>query len=91
MLIFSLLFTNHFLPTLSGPIFLHIFKILQKNVKTSLHICVKKMWTHFFCEQKLHQPISGHFSHFIPPEDQKTSEYLVFLGGVKWENWPGMS
>lgn len=78
MLIFSLLFTNHFLPTLSGPIFLHIFKILQKNVKTSLHICVKKMWTHFFYEQKLHQPFLATFLILYPLKIRKPLNIWCF-------------
>ena len=34
-------------------------------------------------------PISGQYSHFKPPENTiKTKGFLVFSGGIKWENWP---
>ena len=34
-------------------------------------------------------PITGQYSHFIPPENtRKNKGFLVFSWGVEWEHWP---
>ena len=58
---------------------MYIFKIV-KNFKT---------WNLSNCDPFFSQPISGHCSYFIPPENtEKPKHFPAFWWGIKWIHWP---
>ena len=57
-----------------------IILLLEIFVKFTSEVC--------FCKT-VHQPISGKCSHFMPPgSTRKPKGFMVFSGGIKWEDWP---
>ena len=72
---------------LRGILFLIGFLVL--NVTDGMQ-AGRLMWKRFYFLSSLFEHIPGQCSHFIPPENtkehQKTTGFLVFTGGIKWEH-----
>ena len=72
---------------LRGILFLIGFLVL--NVTDGMQ-AGRLMWKRFYFLSSLFEHIPGQCSHFIPPENtkehQKTTGFLMFTGGIKWEH-----